>query len=144
MILPGISGAFILLLLGKYKFILGAIIEVKMDIIMTLGCGAIIGLLVFSNLLSWLLKKYHNLTIALLSGFMLGSLNKVWPWKITASAFTNINGKIKPLVEKNVLPDTYFEFSHKDPQLFYCVLLAIAGFFIIFFVEKFFNKSKTV
>lgn len=81
MILPGISGSFILLLMGKYQYIMDAIKGFDSKVICTFGAGAAIGIVLFSNILSFLLRKYHDLTIALLAGFMLGSLNKVWPWK---------------------------------------------------------------
>lgn len=81
MILPGISGSFILLLMGKYEYIMDAIKGFDIKVICTFGAGAAIGIVLFSNILSFLLRKYHDITIALLGGFMLGSLNKVWPWK---------------------------------------------------------------
>ncbi len=81
MILPGISGSFILLLLGKYHFIMQAITEFNVPVITVFGIGAVIGILAFSHFLSWLLKNYYMATIAMLAGFMIGSLIKVWPWK---------------------------------------------------------------
>ena len=81
MILPGISGAFILLLLGKYAFVLDALNHREIDIILVFGAGAAIGIISFSNLLSWLLHKFYDNTISVLAGFMLGSLGVVWPWK---------------------------------------------------------------
>ncbi|RUT80145.1 DUF368 domain-containing protein [Ancylomarina longa] len=142
MILPGISGAFILLLLGKYEFILHAISNLKFDVIAVVASGAVIGLMSFSNLLSWLLKKYHNMTIALLSGFMIGSLNKVWPWKQTISTFVNSHGIEKPLVQENILPGTFETLFHHDAQLVYAVLLAIVGFLLIWVMEKFSPETE--
>ncbi|MFR9650965.1 MAG: DUF368 domain-containing protein [Rikenellaceae bacterium] len=81
MILPGISGSFILLLMGKYHYIMDAIKSFDIGVIATFGAGAAVGIVLFSNLLSWLLNRYHDITIALLAGFMLGSLGKVYPWK---------------------------------------------------------------
>ncbi len=101
MILPGISGSFILLLLGKYEFALQAVNERAILDLLLLGSGAVIGLILFSNLLSWLLKNFHNATIALLVGFMIGSLNKIWPWKETKS-FIEVDGELKPLIEENI------------------------------------------
>ena len=143
MILPGISGAFILLLLGKYEYILNAISSFKLDVVAVVGAGAVIGLLSFSNLLSWLLKKYHNMTIGLLSGFMIGSLNKVWPWKNTISTFIDRHGIEKPLLQENILPNTFANISEQDSQLIFAVLLAIAGFLLIWMMEKFSPESKT-
>jgi len=135
MILPGISGSFILLLLGKYQFILNALNEGKIDVIAILLVGAVIGIISFANLLSWLLKRYHHITIALLAGFMLGSLNKIWPWKITISSFTDSHGELKPLVQQNVLPGRFAEALQTDPQIFSAVLLALAGIAIILLFE---------
>ena len=143
MILPGISGAFILLLLGKYEYILNAISSFKLDVVAVVGAGAVIGLLSFSNLLSWLLKKYHNMTIGLLSGFMIGSLNKVWPWKNTISTFIDRHGVEKPLLQENILPNTFTNILGQDSQLLFAILLAIAGFLLIWMMEKFSPESKT-
>ncbi|MFI3305561.1 MAG: DUF368 domain-containing protein [Rikenellaceae bacterium] len=83
MILPGISGSFILLLMGKYHFIMEAIKSMDLAVIATFGAGAAVGIVLFSNVLSMLFRRFHDTTIALLAGFMLGSLGKVWPWKET-------------------------------------------------------------
>jgi len=144
MILPGISGSFILLLLGKYQFVLNAVNEARLDVIAILGLGAIVGLLSFSNLLSWLLKKYHDLTVALLAGFMIGSLNKIWPWKVVQETFVDSHGVIKPLVESNVTPAKYALSTGNSPLLFPAILLAIAGFLIIYFVEIITATNKKV
>lgn len=142
MILPGISGSFILVLLGMYKFILGAISDFNLPVIAVFLVGAAIGIVVFSNILSWLLKKYYNLTIALLSGFMIGSLNKVWPWKEVVETFTDRHGEIKPLIEQNVLPWKYAEITGNNPQLVYAIVLAIFGFVLIFLMEGLSKKLK--
>jgi putative membrane protein len=81
MILPGMSGAFILVLLGKYQFILNALTSFDLPVIITFIVGAATGIIAFSNVLRWLLNNYHDLTVAALVGFMLGSLREVWPWK---------------------------------------------------------------
>lgn len=142
MILPGISGAFILLLLGKYEYILNALSAFKLDVIAVVGCGAVVGLLSFSNLLSWLLKKYHNMTIGLLSGFMIGSLNKVWPWKQTVSTFIDRHGVEKPLLQEKILPHTFESLQGQDSQLLFGILLAIAGFLLIWIMEKYSPETK--
>ena len=82
MILPGISGSFILVLLGKYQYALQAVNNRDIVALFILACGAAVGLISFSRLLSWLFSRHHDLTIAILAGLMLGSLRKVWPWKI--------------------------------------------------------------
>lgn len=142
MILPGISGAFILLLLGKYEYILNALSTFKLDAILVVGVGAVVGLLSFSNLLSWLLKRYHNMTIALLSGFMIGSLNKVWPWKETLSTFTDRHGAVKPLLQQNILPGTYEQLNQHSAQLIWALALAVAGFLLIVIMERFAPQEK--
>ena len=142
MILPGISGAFILLLLGKYEFVLNALSSFKLDIIAVVAAGAVVGLLSFSNLLSWLLKKYHNMTIALLSGFMIGSLNKVWPWKETVSTFIDRHGVEKALLQENILPHTFESVSGQNANLAFAATLAVIGFFLIILMDKFSPESK--
>mgnify|MGYP002397500736 CR=1 FL=1 len=135
MILPGISGAFILLLLGKYAYIIGAISNLDFEIIAIFGVGAIVGLLSFSNLLSYLLHKFHDLTIAILSGFMLGSLNKVWPWKEVLETYTDRHGEVHPLIEKNIMPGAYETTNGEPSFVLYAVLFMILGFSIIFIFE---------
>ncbi len=142
MILPGISGSFILVLLGMYKFILEAVGNLQIAVILTFMAGALIGIIAFSNVLSWLLKKFHNQTIALLAGFMVGSLNKVWPWKEVTKTFTDRHGEIKPLVEQNILPGTYEQITGNNALLFWAVLLAIFGFAIIFVIEGLTKPKK--
>ena len=142
MILPGISGSFILVLLGMYKFILQSVSEFKIAVVLTFLSGAAIGIISFSNVLSWLLKKYHNLTIAMLSGFMVGSLNKVWPWKEVVETFTDRHGEIKPLIEANVFPGTYEQLTGNDAFMLGAIVLAIVGFALIFIIENIANKLK--
>lgn len=138
MILPGISGSFILLLLGKYEYIIGAVSELKITVLGVFLAGAAVGIISFSNVLSWLLKKFHNQTIALLAGFMVGSLNKVWPWKNTIETFTDRHGELKPLVQQNVLPHGY----NGDPHLFWAIVLAVLGFVVIFAIERLAVEKK--
>jgi putative membrane protein len=143
MILPGISGSFILVLLGMYKFILDAVGNLQIAVILTFLVGAAIGIIAFSNVLSWLLKKYHNQTIAVLAGFMVGSLNKVWPWKEITETFIDRHGEIKPLVEKNILPGSYEQITGHSALLLWAILLAIAGFAIIFVIEGLTKPGKS-
>lgn len=132
MILPGISGAFILLLLGKYEYIITAVSEFNIGILLIFLVGAVAGIISFSHLLSWLLKNYHGMTVALLTGFMVGSLNKVWPWQITDTEL--INGS--PFeIERNVFPAAY-EQAGNDPLTWQVLLMCIIGFFLIWGIEK--------
>lgn len=142
MILPGISGSFILVLLGMYKFILSAVGDLNIPVLLVFIAGAAIGIISFSNLLSWLLKNFHNLTIAVLSGFMVGSLNKVWPWKEVTETFTDRHGEVLPLVEKNVLPGTYETISGNEAWLPGAIILAVVGFALIFVIEGLTKKKK--
>ena len=136
MILPGISGAFILVLLGSYKTILDAVHERNIQVVLTVAIGAIFGLLSFAKLLKWMFSHYKNLTLALLTGFILGSLNKIWPWKLVLE--TKIIGdKIIPLKEQNVSP---FNFEG-DTQLMFAIIVAIIGFSLIFILEKVASKK---
>jgi putative membrane protein len=131
MILPGISGAFILVLLGAYRPVLEAVHSRDFRIIFIIGAGAIVGLLTFSRLLKWLFHHYKNLTLAILTGFVLGSLNKIWPWKKIIESKV-IEGKEIVLEEKSISPFVYGE----DNQLLLAVLLAAVGFMSIILLEK--------
>jgi len=132
MILPGISGAFILVLLGAYKPVLDAIDEKDVKLLGILALGAVVGLLTFSKILKWFFIKYRNLTLAILTGFIIGSLNKIWPWKEVISWRVNSHGKQVPLNEESILPSTF----NGDPQLLMAILLAILGFSMIIILEK--------
>lgn len=143
MILPGISGSFILVLLGMYKFILDSVSTFNIPVILIFLAGALLGIIGFSNLLSWLLRKYHDLTIGLLTGFMVGSLNKVWPWKNVVETFVDRHGELKPLVEENVLPETFEKITGTPSMLMGAILMAGAGFILIFVIEAIGNLKKS-
>ncbi len=104
MILPGISGSFILVLLGKYQDILAAVTRRDIITLFWVACGTVIGIITFAQILGWLFKRYHDMTVAVLIGFMAGSLRKIWPWKETLDVFMTRSGKEVPLIQKNVLP----------------------------------------
>ncbi len=142
MILPGISGSFILLLMGKYEFILQALKEVKVDVIIVFMAGCVTGLLSFSHFLSWLLKRHHDLAVGLLSGFMIGSLNKVWPWKLTLETYTDGHGNLKPLVQENVLPATFELQTGANSDLAWAVALAILGCALVVAIDSFTDKPS--
>ncbi len=142
MILPGISGSFILVLLGMYKFILQAVSDFNISVVLTFMAGAAIGIIAFSNVLSWFLKKYYDYTIAVLAGFMIGSLNKVWPWKKVIETFTDRHGEIKPLIEENILPGTFEQVTGNDSMLLWSILLAVAGILLILLFERFSEPVK--
>jgi putative membrane protein len=135
MILPGISGSFILLLMGKYKFILQALHEFNLPVILVFMAGAAIGLLSFSHLLTWLLRKHHLTTVSLLAGFMLGSLNKVWPWKQTLTYYTDSKGGQHPLTEENLSPWAYETLTGLPAQTTLALALAVLGAALILGLE---------
>ncbi|MBE9488504.1 MAG: DUF368 domain-containing protein [Bacteroidetes bacterium] len=127
MILPGISGSFILLLLGKYQFLMNALKTLDLSVLLTFGVGAMIGIVSFSHVLSFLLKKYYNFTIAILSGFMLGSLNKVWPWKETVENGLDKYNQINILPNENVVEG---------------LILMIMGFVLVYLLEVYSKKQE--
>lgn len=137
MILPGISGSFILVILGAYKTLSDALHDFNFKKLIFFVSGALIGLLSFSHLLKWLFRHYHNLTLAILTGFIFGSLNKVWPWKETLTWHVNSKGVKMPLIDKSVLPFDY----EGDNHLLLAILLIIAGFLTIFILEKIGSKK---
>ena len=107
MILPGISGSFILLLLGLYSVVLGAVKDFNLGLISVFALGCVAGLLSFSRLLSWLLNHARDITLAFLTGLLVGSLNKVWPWKEVITWRQNSQGEQVPLLESNLWPQHY-------------------------------------
>ena len=132
MILPGISGSFILVLLGAYKPVLNALNTKDFVSIIIFLVGAILGLLSFSRILKWLFSTYKNYTLATLTGFIIGSLNKIWPWKETISWRTNSKGIEVPFNTASVSP---FSFEG-DSQLLISIFLMLIGFGLIILLEK--------
>lgn len=133
MILPGLSGAFILLILGKYEFITGTLknpfLMDNMVVIVVFCAGCATGLLSFSRLLNYLIQKYHDLSLAFLTGLMAGSMAKIWPWK-EAIATKMIRGKLHTISERNILPGSF------DTEFCSALLLAILGLAIVFTLER--------
>lgn len=125
MILPGISGAFILVLLGKYAFVLSAVNRYDVLPIFWVGAGALVGIITFAQVLGWLFRHYHDATVAVLTGFMLGSLRKVWPWKVDVAWMTGRHGERIPTVQHNVLPDAF------GGEVLSAIALAVAGLVIV-------------
>ena len=150
MILPGISGAFILLLMGSYETVIGTIntfreglttanSEILTQALLKLGVfalGCIIGLKSFSKILHWMFEHHKNTTLTLLVGFMVGSLNKVWPWKQVLETRSNSHGEIVPFLEKSIMPQNF----EGNPQVMTAIILAIIGFVVIFGMEKMASK----
>ena len=142
MMLPGISGSFILLILGKYQYVLAALTEGNIPVILTFISGAVIGIILFSHFLSWLLKNYHAITIFFLGGVMFGSLNKIWPWKTVVESVIKPDGEIVPIVEKNILPATYTELTGEPSQVLYAIIMLFVGLSIIFIIDSVARKIK--
>ncbi len=150
MILPGISGSFILLLLGSYSVILGSVTGFSdalkvgnTDELILYGSnlavfaiGCIIGITLFARLLGFVLTNYRSITISVLTGFMIGSLNKVWPWKETLEYRINSSGENVPFLEDNVSPFQYAEIYSTDHQLFLAIVLSIVGLVLVLGLER--------
>ena len=132
MILPGISGSFILVLLGKYFYIMEAINTLDLVILGVFAVGVFLGITSFSHVLSYALKNFRNITLAVLTGFMLGSLNKVWPWKEVVQTYVDSHGEVKPLVESNILP---------NESVGEAVALMVVGFALVYILEKISSRA---
>ncbi|WP_348772518.1 DUF368 domain-containing protein [Pseudoalteromonas luteoviolacea] len=141
MILPGISGSFILLLLGMYGHVLTALNNKEVVLIGLFLLGCICGLMMFSRFLSWLLSKYEQVTFALLSGFLIGSLNMLWPWKKVVTTYVNSSGIEKPLMQKNISPMEFTHLTGQDAQLAICIALAVAGLVLILTLDRISQKN---
>ncbi|MBL0716570.1 MAG: DUF368 domain-containing protein [Desulfosarcina sp.] len=136
MILPGISGAFILVLLGKYQFVLEAVHQRNFLTLILVAAGAGAGLFTFVRILNWFFKKYPNVTIAILTGFMLGSLRKIWPWKKTIFGAVDSHQNLAGTLQKNILPEQW------DSDLMMALCISIAGFLVVFLLDFWAKKRK--
>ena len=139
LMLPGVSGSFILVLLGMYAYILGSVklFITEFDlasgfVVVVFAMGCLIGLATFSRVLTWTFKHYYQVTMAALTGFLIGSLNKIWPWKAVVSWRTDSHGEQVALLEKSVLPAQY----DGNPMLLGCIALVVAGFVTVIWIEK--------
>lgn len=136
MILPGISGAFILVLLGKYHYVLEAVNNRDIFTLLLVAAGAGLGLVTFVRLLNWVFNRYHDITIGLLTGLMFGSLRKVWPWKKTLQSMRDTHGNVIATAQANILP------SQWDTELMIALCLAVIGFLIVFSMNFLAEKKK--
>ena len=156
MILPGISGSFILVILDKYRYIIDVASGIAVGVVTMLKSlasgnieafklawgsmeimpliifelGTLTGILGFSRILNWLFTRYHNLTISVLIGFLIGSLNKIWPWKITIEWYTDRHQELQPMLQKNVLPD------QMDLGFWISMVMALVGFLLVYIMER--------
>ena len=135
MILPGISGSFILVLLGMYSAVLGALksLDLLSVGVLLLGCAA--GLLCFSRFLHWLLSRFHQATMALLTGFLFGSLVVVWPWKRVVSWVEGSHGQLKPAQQVPVSPTEFTVVTGLEAQAGLCIALMLVGFALVWFIH---------
>jgi len=152
MILPGISGSFILLLLGAYTGVIGTLTQFGKGIttlnwdlfwdaftrLFVFGMGAIVGLKLFSRILNWMFKNHKNLVLAVLTGFMIGALNKIWPWKEVLEYRMSHSGVKVPFLEKSIFPTHY----DGDPKLLLALVFMLIGFLSIFLLERIANQKK--
>lgn len=130
MILPGISGSFILLLLGKYQQVLAAVTERDILTLSVFMIGCAVGIAIFSRVLSYLFSKHHDISIAILAGFMFGSVRKIWPWKEVIATRINSHGVEVPLIETNILPAQF------DTSVIIALALFFTGGLLVYYLGK--------
>ena len=129
------AGSIGLVMYNSCRGIMQAVGDLNIPVIVIFVVGAVAGIISFSHLLSWLLKHWHDVTVAVLMGFMVGSLNKVWPWKEVVETYTDSHGKIMPLVESNVAPGRFEALTQQDALLAEAIVLCIVGFLAIYCIE---------
>jgi len=142
MILPGISGSFILVLLGMYATVLTAVKSFDLLFMLVFACGAAAGLMCFSRFLHWLLQRAHSATMALLTGFLFGSLAVVWPWKKVLAWVVGSHGQLKPAQQVPVFPAQYLEHTGADPAVVLCVVLMVLGFAGVWLIDLKWGVSR--
>ncbi len=136
MILPGISGSYILVLLGKYQYVLDAVNHRDFLVLGLVAAGACVGITAFARILGWLLKNYHDLMVATLTGLMIGSLRKIWPWKETLESVVDSHGRMVPLVQSNILPGQW------NGEVLAALSLMVAGLLAVLFLDRLGNRIK--
>ena len=141
MLLPGISGSFILLLLGLYPSVLSAAKNLDIIILAIFASGFVFGLLTFSHILSALLRKFHDVTLIFLTGLMLGTLGKIWPWKEVIAWRTNSSGEQIPLLEQNLSPIEFEQITGQPAHIVWAVAALICGVLLVWGFEKFAARS---
>jgi putative membrane protein len=142
MILPGISGSFVLLILGQYERILQAVLDKDIFTLALFASGCLVGILSFSRVVAYLLRRFHAATIGLLSGFMLGSVNELWPWKQVTSWRTSSSGKEVPFLTENILPGDYLTQVGLEPQLGWAIGAFFFGIGLVLFIEWLASKLQ--
>ena len=154
LMLPGLSGSFVLLLMGMYTIIMPAIEEVthnplgpELLTVLVFGLGMLVGLLTFAKVLSFTFKKYPNPTLALLTGFLIGSLNKVWPWQQVSETRLNSKGVEVVKFSESVLPSTFSELPDNflygtNPHILAAVAIMVVAFVLVFLLDKFSPEAQ--
>ena len=136
-ILPGLSGSFVLLTLGLYQPVITALRNLDLLTLSWLALGCVVGILAFSRVLSMLLARFHDVTVAVLVGFMVGSLVRIWPWKHTSSYQIHPDGRQIPVVQESVLPATYQQLTGAEPELLMALTACLLGVVIILALDRF-------
>ncbi|MGF1792844.1 DUF368 domain-containing protein [Photobacterium profundum] len=142
MILPGISGSFILLLLGMYGPVLAAAKSFDIVTLALFALGCLIGLLSFSHVLSWVLRHYRDIALTFLTGLMIGTLSKIWPWKEVLTWRTNSSGEQVPLLEQNLSPFNFEQVTGQPSLIGYAIIATIVGFAVVWGLEQFADKTE--
>lgn len=142
MILPGISGTFILMLLGMYRTVLDGVVGGDVVLLVTFACGAITGLLVFSRFLSWLLHHYHDLTMTTMTGFLVGSLALIWPWKLPLEVMYDERGRETVLSFENLLPWQYEQMLGLEAHTLTAVACMALGLVLVLGLESLGNRNR--
>lgn len=142
-VVPGISGASVVLFMGEYQYIINALINFDVIVITVFSVGCLMGLVIISRILTWILNNYPNSSLALLAGLTLGSLNKVWPWRTVMEYITNSKGEQVPVFDKSILPWDYVAVTGKDPLVFQAIFMMALGVFIVVLIEKVALRLKT-
>jgi len=134
MLLPGISGSFILLILGKYAYIIDALGQFNVSVILAFGFGALSGLLVFSRTIIWLLKHYHQATLLVIKGILIGSLWVIWPFQ--DRVYETVRGKEKMVGATPLWPEAL------DGTVMASVAFMLAGFVLVMVIHRWSGRSK--
>lgn len=142
MILPGISGSFILVIIGMYAPVLAAIKSFDIALLLLFMAGCLVGLLSIARLITWAFQSFHDHVLALLTGFMIGALNKVWPWKETLSWRTNSSGEQVPLSEASISPWAFADLTHQDPKIIMAIVVAGVGIVLVLLIEWLGGRSS--
>lgn len=136
MILPGISGSFLLLIMGVYGGVMHAVKNLELITMLWFAGGCAAGILSFSQVLSWLFHRFRQMTLALLTGVLIGSLSQIWPWRQVVSYKIDSHGKAAPITHDNLLPSAYEQLTGMNAQLVPAIILMFLGFALVWFFNR--------